>query len=212
LNYIHSIDNFATSKLRKITFKMRIGLFFGSFNPVHVGHLVIANYMSEFTDLDNVWFVVSPHNPLKDKSTLLNPYDRLDLVRRALRDYTSLTVTDIEFKLPQPSYTIDTLIYLKDKYPDKEFALIMGSDNLETIPKWKNFEQLIGNYHIYVYPRPNSDGGELKTHPNVHITEAPYMQISSSFIRKSIKEKKDVQYYMPEKVSEYVSEMHLYEK
>lgn len=189
---------------------MKVGLFFGSFNPIHVGHLVIANYMAQFTTLNKVWFVVSPHNPLKDKKSLLNAYNRLELVRRAIRDYSNLEVCDIEFKLPQPSFTIDTLMYLKEKYPKKEFSLIMGSDNLQTLGKWKNYEQIIDQYKIYVYPRLGADGGILKNHRNVTITEAPFMEISSSFIRKAIQQKKDVQYYMPEKVAEYLAGMNFY--
>ena len=189
---------------------MKVGLFFGSFNPIHVGHLVIANYMAEFTSLNKVWFVVSPHNPLKDKKSLLNPYNRRELVRKAIRNYSNLDICDIEFKLPQPSYTIDTLMHLKEKYPKNEFSLIMGSDNLSTLVKWKNYEQILNQFQVYVYPRPGFDGGDLKEHRNVKITDAPFMEISSSFIRKAIQQKKDVQYYMPEKVAEYLDEMNFY--
>lgn len=191
---------------------MKIGLFFGSFNPVHVGHMIIANYMAEFTDLNKVWMVVSPHNPLKEKSSLLKDYHRLDLVHRAIGDYSKIRVTDIEFNLPQPSYTIDTLIYLEEKFPQNEFAVIMGADNLETLPKWKNYKKILERYDVLVYPRLHSDGGALKDHPRVHITDAPLINISSSFIRKAIKEKKDVCFYLPLNVYGYVTEMNFYKK
>lgn len=191
---------------------MKIGLYFGSFNPIHVGHMIIANYMVEFTELDRVWIVISPHNPLKEKKNLLNDYHRLALVRRALGDYSKIEVSNIEFKLPQPSYTIDTLTYLDEKYPQHQFALIMGSDNLETLPKWKNFEKILKKYKIYVYPRKSSNGGMLKNHDQVTITDAPLINISSSFIRAAVKQKKNVYYYLPMSAYEYMTEMHFYEK
>lgn len=191
---------------------MKVGLFFGSFNPVHVGHMVLANYMLEYTDLERIWFVVSPHNPLKIKSTLLDEKQRLHLVNLAIGFNTKLKASNIEFKLPQPSYTINTLTYLKEKYPQNEFALIMGADNLESFHKWKNYEEILKHYQLYVYPRPNNDGGDLKNHANVKLVNAPIMEISSTAIRQAIKEKKDIRYFMPEEVWEYIREMHFYEK
>ena len=191
---------------------MKVGLFFGSFNPIHIGHMVLANYMLEFTDLDRVWFVVSPHNPLKNKNSLLDEKQRLHLVNLAIGDNTKLKASNIEFKLPQPSYTINTLTYLKEKYPQHQFALIMGADNLESFHKWKNFEEILKYYELYVYPRPSSDGGKLKDHKKVKWVSAPLMEISSTLIRKAIKDKKDVRYFMPEEAWQYAKEMHFYKK
>lgn len=191
---------------------MKVGLFFGSFNPVHVGHMVLANYMLEYTDLERIWFVVSPHNPLKIKNSLLDEKQRLHLVNLAIGSNTKLKSSNIEFKLSQPSYTINTLTYLKEKYPQNDFALIMGADNLESFNKWKNYEEILKHYQLYVYPRPNNDGGDLKNHANVKLVNAPIMEISSTAIRLAIKEKKDIRYFMPEEVWEYIREMHFYEK
>lgn len=189
---------------------MKVGLFFGSFNPVHNGHMVIAGYMTEFSDLYQVWFVVSPHNPLKLKSTLLQDYHRMTLVKIAIGDNRKLKASDIEFKLPKPSYTINTLAHLFEKFPEHKFVLILGSDNLESFKKWKNYEQILEQVELYVYPRRTSDGGELINHPKVKIIDAPIMELSSSFIREAIKNKKDVRYMMPEKVWEYIDEMNFY--
>jgi len=190
----------------------KTGLYFGTFNPIHSGHLMIANYMTEFTDLKEVWFVVTPQNPLKEKSSLLKDNLRLYMVNLAIEDYNKFKACDIEFKLPKPSYTTNTLAYLKEKYPTKEFVLIMGSDNLETICSWKNYQNILDNYEIYAYPRPASNGGGLKNNTNVKFVDAPLIEISSSFIRKSLKEKKDVRFYLTEKVYEHIKEMHFYEK
>lgn len=191
---------------------MKIGLFFGSFNPIHTGHMVLANYMLEFTDLERIWFVVSPHNPFKKKSTLLADIHRLALVRAAIGDNTKYKASNIEFSLPQPSYTVNTLAYLEEKYPNDEFALIMGSDNLESLNKWKNFEIILDRYKIYVYPRPGFAGGELAKHKNVIMTDAPLMNISSTMIREAIKAKKNMQYFLPEGAWKYLEEMHFYSK
>lgn len=191
---------------------MKTGLLFGSFNPIHIGHMAIANYMLEFTDLERLWFVVTPHNPLKKKSSLLADHHRLELVNRAIGDNPKMKASDIEFKLPQPNYTTDTLAYLREKYPKQEFALIMGSDNLVTLHKWKNYELLLEQYEIYVYPRPGDKDLPYADNPRVKITEAPLMEVSSSFIREAIRDKKDVRYFMPGEVSKYVQEMHFYEK
>ena len=189
---------------------MKTGLFFGSFNPIHVGHLIIANYMANHVDLDEVWFVVSPQNPLKEKSSLGNVYDRLEMAKLAIENTSNIKVSDIELSLPKPSYTIDTLSYLKEKYPEKEFALIMGADNLASFKKWKNYEVLLKNYQIYVYPRPGADVSEWENHPSITFTTTPLMEISSTFIRKSLKEKKNVQFFVPDKVLAFIESKNMY--
>jgi nicotinate-nucleotide adenylyltransferase len=191
---------------------MKIGLFFGSFNPIHIGHMAIANYMAEFTDLEQVWFVVSPQNPLKSKTNLLSEHHRLQLVNLAIGDSPKYKASNIEFKLPQPSYTSNTLAHLSEKYPQHSFCLIMGSDNLQTFPKWKNYEHILREYEIYVYPRPGQEGGELSKHPRVKSVSAPFMDISATFLRKSLKEKKDIRFFVPLPAYEYLREMHFYEK
>jgi len=188
---------------------MKIGLFFGSFNPVHIGHKVIASYLVDFTDLDKVMFIVSPQNPLKQKISLLDQYHRLQIIRAEIEDNSKLEVSDIEFDMPKPSYTIDTLVRLKEKYPENDYSIIMGSDNLQNFHKWKNYEQILEDYSVYVYPRP---GYEISgSHKNIHVIEGvPQMEISSSFIRKSIKEGKNISYLMPEKAWIYTDEMNFY--
>jgi nicotinate-nucleotide adenylyltransferase len=189
---------------------MKVGLFFGSYNPVHTGHLIIANYMANFCDLDEVWLVVSPHNPLKDKRKLTNMYDRLEMTRIAVEHADHLKVSDIEFKLPQPSYTIDTLAYLTEKYPGREFALIMGGDNLASLKKWKNYELLLENHKIYVYPRPGVDISEWRGHPSIHVTDTPNMEISSTFIRNAIRNNKNVQFFVPDPVLAFIESKNMY--
>lgn len=190
---------------------MKIGLFFGSFNPVHVGHMIIANFMATQTDLQQVWFVVSPQNPLKPKRTLLRDHDRLHLVQLAIGENLNLRASDIEFNLPKPSYTIDTLTVLKEKYPDKKFVLIMGGDNLATFDKWKNYELLLRDYEIYVYDRPEYDKGELANHPHVHIYDAvPMMEISATYIRNCLHNGKSIQYLVPDTVYHYLTNSNLY--
>ncbi|CAN5911601.1 nicotinate (nicotinamide) nucleotide adenylyltransferase [soil metagenome] len=191
---------------------MKIGLFFGSFNPIHIGHLVLANYMLEFTELERIWFVISPHNPLKEKKTLLNDNHRLQMVRLAIGEHTKMKASTIEFKLPQPSYTVNTLAHITEKHPEHEFALIMGADNLGSFQKWKNYEYILEHHKIYVYPRPGYEPGELVNHLSVKFTEAPLMEISSSFLREAIKNKKDVRYFFTDVVWSYLKEMHFYEK
>ena len=188
----------------------KIGLFFGSFNPVHIGHMIIANYMAIHTDLDKVWMVVSPHNPLKEKKSLARDHDRLHLVRLAIGDNLLLRASDIEFGLPKPSYTIDTLTYLREKHPDKTFVLIMGGDNLGSLPKWKNYDVILRDYEVYVYRRPSYDLGELQVHTNVRLFDAPLMQISSSYIRSCIKKGQSVEYLVPDSVLEYLTTSSLY--
>lgn len=192
--------------------KKNIGLFFGTFNPVHIGHMVIASYMAEFADLDEVWMVVSPHNPLKEKASLLDDYQRLHMVNLAIDNHPKLKASDIEFKLSQPSYTINTLTHLTEKFPVYHFSLIMGSDNLENFKKWKNYERILEISTLIVYPRLGYNGGDLQNHPSVKWVEAPLMQISSTFIRNALKQKKNLSYILPEKVLQYIQEMHFYEK
>ena len=167
--------------------------------------------MVEYSDLNEIWFVISPHNPLKEKQTLLENNHRLALVKVAIEGNKKFKVSDIEFKMPLPSYTINTLTYLEEKYPKKKFALIMGSDNLDTLDKWKNYQMILKKYEIYIYPRRHSQNRFIDQ-PNINQVNAPLMEISSSSIRKAIKEKKDVSYLVPEKVYEYIKEMHFYEK
>jgi nicotinate-nucleotide adenylyltransferase len=189
----------------------KTGLFFGSFNPIHIGHMVIANWFVEYTDLDKVWFVVSPHNPFKEKKSLLADHHRLNLVWEAIGKDPRFWVTDIEFKMPQPSYTIDTLTYLEEKYPGKELVLIIGSDQLHSFDKWKNPDRILELYKIYVYRRPGSKGSKYDKHPSIRFFNAPLMEISSSFIRKSIAEGKEMNCMVPEKVWKYIRDMRFYE-
>ncbi len=189
---------------------MKIGLFFGSFNPIHVGHLIIANYMATHTDLKEVWLVVSPQNPLKQKSSLARDYDRLHLVRLAIDTNPKLQASNIEFDLPKPSYTVDTLAYIREKHPTKEFVLIMGGDNLGTFHKWKNYETILKNHQIYVYSRPKYELGALADHESVVLFEAPLMDISASYIRKCIKNGKSVEYLVTPSVFEYLEVSSLY--
>ncbi|MCK8479136.1 nicotinate (nicotinamide) nucleotide adenylyltransferase [Psychroserpens algicola] len=191
---------------------MKIGLYFGTFNPIHVGHLTIANHLAEYSDLDKIWFVVTPHSPFKKKSSLLDNRQRYEMVYRATKEYTKLEPSDIEFNLPQPNYTINTLTYLQEKYAEHEFALIMGEDNLKSFHKWKNYELILEHHDIYVYPRI-SEGTvetEFDNHKKIHNIDAPIMELSSTFIRKSIKEGKNVRPMLPEHVWEYLDEMNFY--
>lgn len=193
--------------------KKKIGLYFGTFNPIHVGHLAIANHMVEFSDLDEVWLVVTPHNPLKKKSTLLDNHHRLELVYRATEGYDKLKPSDIEFGLPQPNYTVNTLVYLKEKYPDNYFALIMGEDNLLNFHKWKNHDIILAENDIYVYPRVKKNKNTqslFEAHPNVKKVEAPVMEISSTFIRKAIAAQKNIKPLLHTKVWEYIDLMNFY--
>jgi nicotinate-nucleotide adenylyltransferase len=193
---------------------MKIGLYFGTYNPIHVGHLIIANHMAEHADLDQVWMVVTPHNPLKKKATLLDDHQRLQMVHLATEDFPKIKPSDIEFKLTQPNYTVNTLIHLHEKYPDYEFSLIMGEDNLKTLHKWKNYEVILENHDIYVYPRISSEEEniELKSHPKVHIIDAPIVEISSTFIRNNIKKGKNIQPLLPSKVWEYIDHNNFHRK
>lgn len=192
--------------------KTRTGLYFGSFNPIHIGHLAIANFMIEYGGIDQLWFVVSPQNPFKEKKSLLRDYHRLELVRLAIDKDDRLMATDIEFRLPIPSYTIDTLAYLEEKHPKREFLLVMGSDQLPSFHKWKNADLIARNYHRLIYPRPGTDLADAASAPNATLVDAPLMEISSSFIRKAIREGKDVRHLVPAPAYRYIREMHFYEK
>nr|WP_320023475.1 nicotinate (nicotinamide) nucleotide adenylyltransferase [uncultured Draconibacterium sp.] len=195
----------------KPNLQLTIGLYFGSYNPVHIGHLAIANYMVEYTDIDQLWFVVSPHNPLKKKNNLLADYQRLELVHRAIDDDGRFRASNIEFSLPKPSYTVDTLAYLKDQYPNYHFKILMGSDNLESFHKWKNYEVILEEFGVIVYPRPGFDPDNVQVEKNITIAKgAPLMEVSSSFIRKAIKKGKDVRHFLPQKSWEYLDEMNFY--
>jgi len=190
---------------------MKVGLYFGSFNPIHHGHLVIANYILQHAHLDQVWFVVSPQNPLKPSATLLNEYHRLHLVRLATEGETRLKASDIEFKLPKPSYTVDTLAYLQEKYPKEEFSIIMGSDSFQNLTKWKNYQWLLANYPIYVYRRPEHE--TLPSYPNakrVEIVDAPLLPISSTEIRSKLKKGQSVRYLLPDSVLEEIEKSGYY--
>ena len=191
---------------------IKTGLFFGTFNPVHIGHMSIANYMLEFSEIDQLWFVVSPQNPLKEKKTLLADYHRLELTKLAVGDDDNYNVSDIEFSMPKPSYTIDTLTYLSEKYPNREFYMIMGADGLNNFHRWKNAVLLEKNYHRLVYPRPGISTDEIHKHTNITLMEAPQMEISSSFIRNAIRDGKDMKYFLPLNTYKYIKEMHFYEK
>jgi len=193
---------------------VKIGLYFGTFNPIHVGHMIIANHMAEHSDLEQIWMVVTPHNPLKQKSTLLDDAKRLQLVQLATEDFPKIKASDIEFKLPQPNYTVNTLAHLYDKFPQHEFSLIMGEDNLKSLHKWKNYEVILQNHNIYIYPRISSDAENLqfKDHPEIHLIDAPIVEISSTFIRDSIKNKKNIRPLLSEKVWEYIDHNNFYKK
>lgn len=190
----------------------KVGLFFGTFNPIHVGHLTIANHMAEFSDLDEIWLVVTPHSPFKKKSSLLDNHHRYEMVYLATKDYPKLKPSDIEFKLPQPNYTVHTLAHLQEKHPDIDFALIMGEDNLKGFHKWKNYEVILENHDLYVYPRISGETieNQFKNHSKIHRVNAPIMEISSTFIRKSIAKGKNIRPMLSSAVWEYIDEMNFY--
>ncbi len=192
----------------------KIGLYFGTFNPIHIGHLIIANHMVENSDLDEIWMVVTPHNPFKKKSSLLDNHHRLELVYKATEEYPKIKPSDIEFKLPQPNYTVHTLAHISDLYKDKEFCLIMGEDNLKSFHKWKNFETILEHHHIYIYPRISE--GTIETqfdnHSKIHKVAAPIVQISSTMIRNGIKASKNIKPMLTKEVWNYIDEMNFYRK
>ncbi|MEO5976070.1 MAG: nicotinate (nicotinamide) nucleotide adenylyltransferase [Chryseolinea sp.] len=182
----------------------KIGLFFGSFNPIHMGHLIIANVIVETTDIKKVWFVVTPQNPFKPAKGLLHEHDRYDMVKAATDDNYKFEVSDVEFHLTKPSYTIHTLVHLTEKHPGKEFRIIMGADNLENFKKWKNAHQILDNYGLYIYPRPGAQPSELSAHPHITTVEAPMLDISATFIRSCIRNKQSVRYLVPDAVDEMI--------
>lgn len=191
----------------------KVGLFFGSFNPIHIGHLILANYILENSDMAELWFVVSPQNPFKDKKTLLKDHNRLDMVQLSVKNYPKMRASNVEFSLPKPSYTIDTLTYLKEKYPDHSFALIMGEDNLKGLPKWKNSDKLIENYQIIVYPRlfaGEKQENEYLKHENISMVNAPIIELSATEIRNMIKNEKNVRPMLPPEVFEYLDGSNFY--
>lgn len=193
--------------------RLKIALYFGSYNPIHIGHLAIANYIVEFTDIDQLWFVVSPQNPFKKKENLLADYHRLELVTRAIDNDDRFRASNIEFNLPKPSYTVDTLAHLKERFPNYSFVILIGSDNLENFPKWKNYEVILENYAVIFYPRPGFDKSKIQNHKNITLAEGvPLMEISSTFIRNAIKENKDIRHFMPPMSWKYLHEMNFYRK
>jgi nicotinate-nucleotide adenylyltransferase len=190
----------------------RIGLFFGSFNPIHIGHLIIASQVVELSSCDQVWFVVSPQNPFKQKSSLLDQRQRLHMVRLAIGDDDRLRASDVEFGLPVPSYTVDTLAYLGEKHPQHRFDLIMGSDNLQSFPKWKHADKILEEHQLLVYPRPGQEDAALRSHPSVEwLSEMPLLQLSATKIRKSIREGQNVRYMLPDPVFAYLDETGFYQ-
>ena len=191
---------------------MKVGLYFGTFNPIHVGHLAIANHMAENSGLDQVWLVVTPLSPFKKKSSLLANHHRLEMVYLATKTYDKLEPCDIEFGLPEPNYTVYTLAHLEEKYPQHEFSLLMGEDNLKSFHKWKNYEAIIGNYDLYVYPRISEGTVEhqFTNHPKVHRVTAPIMELSSTMIRKSIAAQQNIRPLLDSKVWQYIDEMNFY--
>jgi nicotinate-nucleotide adenylyltransferase len=198
---------------------MKIGLFFGTFNPIHVGHLIIANHMAQHPDIDQVWLVVTPHNPHKEKATLLADHLRLDMVRDAIYDSPQLKVSDIEFHLAKPNYTISTLTHLQEKYPNDEFSLVLGADNLRSFQKWYNWEQILAHHKLYVYPRiaevdaELSLSVELSKHPNIElVNDVPVLGISASFVRTQLAAGKDCRFLLTDPVLKYIAERGLYQK
>jgi nicotinate-nucleotide adenylyltransferase len=190
---------------------MNTGLFFGSFNPIHQGHLIVAQSVLEFANLHEVWFVVSPQNPLKKNKNLLHEFDRLDMVNLAIKDNDRFRASDIEFQMPRPSYTIDTLAYLREKYPNKSFKLIIGGDNLDILPKWKNSEKIVQEFGLIVYPRPGGSAERLDN-SNIAYVEAPQMNISATFIRKCIRQEKSIRYLVPDAVGEFIRDRKFFQR
>lgn len=193
---------------------MKVGLFFGTFNPIHIGHLIIANHMAEHSDLDQIWMVVTPHNPHKQKQSLLDDYHRLHMVHLATEDYPKIKPSDIEFKLSQPNYTVNTLVHMQEKFPQYAFSLIMGEDNLNSLHKWKNYEVILHNHDLYVYPRAGSGemDAQFSDNPKIHRVGAPILELSSTFIRESIKNGKNIRPMLPHKVWEYIDHNVFYRK
>lgn len=191
---------------------MNIGLYFGSFNPIHTGHLIIANHVLEHTELDKIWFVVSPQNPLKKSATLLNEYDRLYLTQLAIESNSKFRASNVEFHLPRPSYTINTLTYLTEKFPYEHFYVIMGSDSYGNLHRWKNYQQIFDNYNLIVYLRPEFPVKEDEAPNKVQFLNAPLLAISSSFIRKLVQKGKSIKYLVPDEVANYIAGNAYYKK
>lgn len=192
----------------------KIGLFFGSFNPIHIGHIIIANHLVEHTDMAEIWFVVTPLSPFKEKKNLLDNHHRLEMVYRALKKYDKLRESDIEFRLPQPNYTINTLVYLEEKHPNTQFCLIMGEDNLKGFHKWKNYELLLERYPIFVYPRISEGNtlNQIASHPNIKYVQAPIIELSATFIRQEIAQQKNIRPLLDPDVWQYIDQMGFYNK
>ncbi|MGE0770157.1 MAG: nicotinate (nicotinamide) nucleotide adenylyltransferase [Cyclobacteriaceae bacterium] len=190
--------------------KKEIGLLFGSFNPIHMGHLIIANCILESANLDKIWFVVTPQNPLKPSKGLLHEFDRYDLVKAAIADNYKFEVSDVEFHLPKPTYTAYTLAHLSERNADVNFSLIIGEDNLANFPKWKNYESILDSYRLIVYPRPRVTNSELRRHAHVTLIDAPLMDISATYIRQAIKEKRSIRYLVPESVEQMILQKGFY--
>jgi len=189
----------------------KVGIYSGSFNPIHHGHVMLANYLVEFTDLDELWFVVTPQNPLKKKEDLLDDDERLKMVQLAVGDDSRFVVSDIEMHMPRPSYTINTLTALSEQHPDCEFVFICGMDSLQNLKNWREYQKILDNYELLVFPREGYDGGELVNYPSVSILKTPIVEVSSTFIRECVKEGRDVRHFMPEKAFQYMQEHHFYE-
>ena len=187
-----------------------IGIYSGSFNPIHHGHVMLANYLVEFSDLDELWFVVSPQNPLKKKAELLDDAERLKMVRLAVGDDPRFSVSDVEMHLPTPSYTINTLTALSKQYPDCRFVFICGMDSLQNFKNWREYQRILDNYELLVFPREGYDGGDLARHPSVTVLKTPILEISSTFIRQCVKEGRDVRHFMPERAFRYMKENRFY--
>ncbi len=190
---------------------MQTGLLFGSFNPVHTGHLIIATFMVDFVGLDEVWFIVSPQNPLKERDSLVNETHRYEMVKKALEKYPQLKESDIEFDMPRPSYTIDTLKKLENDYPEREFAVIIGTDNIDNIDRWKDYKEVV-SYRFYIYPRLGSKNEKLSLFSNAKHISAPVVEISSRFIRKAAGVGKEFRPYLPAEVYEYIKDNKLYSR
>ena len=189
---------------------MKIGLFFGSFNPIHHGHLMVAQAVLNQTDCQQIWFVISPQNPHKKSSSLLHEFDRMDMVDVAIADQYQFKSCDIEFNLPRPSYTIDTLVHLSEKYPQHEFRLIMGGDNLESFKSWKNFDKILDYFGLIVYPRGEKKQSDLWDHSSVQVIQAPFLHISATYIRDCIKQERSIKYLLPDKVIALIKQKKFY--
>lgn len=190
----------------------RTGLFFGSFDPIHTGHLIIAGYMTAYTDLDEIWFVISPQNPFKTEKEITGQETRKEMLKLAISDNPKFRISDIEFEMPAPHYTHKTLDVLREKYTEKQFVLIIGTDNLDAFDRWKNYEKIMEMIDIYVYPRPGFETSRFLSHPSIHLVQAPLIDISSTYIRESFMENKPVRYMLTENVFDYIIKKGLYRK